>query len=107
MIDGIKVKELKLIRDKRGFLMEILRCDDEIFRKFGQVYLTAVNPDYVKGWHYHKIQMDNFVCVKGRVKVVLYDGRENSKTKGEVQEFFLSFDRPLVLQIPPKVFNGL
>ena len=106
MIEGVKVKKLKLIKDERGFLMEMLRSDDEIFKKFGQVYLTAVHPGYLKGWHYHKKQTDNFVCVKGKVRVGLYDKREGSKTKGNVQEFILGFDDPILLQIPPGVLHG-
>lgn len=106
MIDDVKIKQLKLIHDERGALMEILRCDDNLFMKFGQAYITAVKPGFVKAWHYHKKQTDNFVCVKGKVKVVLYDPRENSKTKGKIQEFFLSLDNPFLLQIPPFVYHG-
>lgn len=106
MIEGVKVKKLKIIEDERGFLMEILRSDDEIFEKFGQIYLTAVNPGYVKGWHYHKKQNDHFICVKGKVKVVLYDPRSKSSTKGQIQEFFLSYDNPLLVKIPRGVYHG-
>lgn len=106
MIEGVKVKQLKLIKDERGFLMEILRSDDKIFKKFGQAYLTAVHPGYVKAWHYHKKQTDNFVCVKGRVKVVLYDNRSRSSTKGEVQEFFMNLENPLLVQIPAGIIHG-
>lgn len=106
MIEGVKTKELKIIKDERGFLMEILRSDDELFKKFGQVYISVANHGYVKAWHYHKIQTDNFVCVKGKARVGLYDNREGSKTKGNAQEFILSFDNPVILQIPPGVFHG-
>ena len=41
MIDGVKVKKLKVVPDDRGRLMEILRSDDDIFQKFGQVYITS------------------------------------------------------------------
>ncbi|PIY36440.1 MAG: dTDP-4-dehydrorhamnose 3,5-epimerase, partial [Candidatus Aenigmarchaeota archaeon CG_4_10_14_3_um_filter_37_21] len=58
MIEGIKIKKLKIISDYRGRLMEIIRSDDEIFKKFGQVYMTTVSPGIVKGWHYHKKQSD-------------------------------------------------
>ena len=51
--------------------MEMLRCDDEVYRKFGQVYLSTVYPGVVKGWHYHKIQIDYFSVVSGMAKVVL------------------------------------
>ena len=89
MIEGVKTKDLKVIPDERGLLMEMMRCDDEFFQKFGQVYLSVVYPGVVKGWHYHKVQTDHFVIVKGMAKVVLHDSREDSPTKGETNEFFL------------------
>ncbi len=106
VIQGVKIKKLKVIPDERGRLMEMLRADDELFVKFGQVYLTAAYPGVVKGWHYHKKQYDNFVCVRGMMKVVLYDSREDSPTKGEVNEFFLGEQSPILVQIPPYVFHG-
>ena len=87
MIQGVQVKTLKVLADERGWLMEMLRNDDDLFQGFGQVYLTAAYPGVVKGWHYHKLQVDHFVCVKGMMKVVLFDPREDSPTKGEVNEF--------------------
>lgn len=107
LIDGVKTKQLKVIADERGWLMEMLRCDDEFYQKFGQVYLTVAYPGVVKGWHYHKIQTDHFVCVKGMIKVVLYDGRDGSPTKGEVNEFFLGDRNPTLVVIPPFVMHGM
>jgi dTDP-4-dehydrorhamnose 3,5-epimerase len=106
MIEGVKVKKLKVIPDERGRLMEMFRCDDEFFVKFGQVYLSTTYPGVVKGWHYHKLQADNVVCVKGMLKLVLYDGRENSATKGKVDEFFLGEHNPLLVQVPKGVYHG-
>lgn len=107
MIDGVTTKELRVIPDERGFLMEMLRCDDEIFQKFGQVYLSVAYPGVVKGWHYHKKQTDNFVVVRGMLKVVLYDQREGSKTHGVVNEFFMGEKNPILLVIPPMVVHGV
>jgi len=107
LIDGVELKELRPIPDERGYLMEMLRADDPIFRKFGQVYLSVVYPGVVKGWHYHKIQTDYFVIVKGMVKVVLYDNRPDSPTRGEVNEFFLGEQNPLLITIPPGVLHGM
>ncbi len=106
MIEGVTVRKLRLIPDERGFLMEMLRSDWEEFDKFGQVYVTAVYPGVVKGWHYHKIQTDRFVCVAGMAKVVLYDMREGSPTYGEVNEFFMGTQNPILLKIPPGVMHG-
>jgi dTDP-4-dehydrorhamnose 3,5-epimerase len=107
LIEGVKTKQLKVIPDERGFLMEMLRNDDEFYQKFGQVYLTVDYPDAVKGWHYHKLQTDHFVCVKGMLKVVLYDSREDSPTHGEVNEFFLGEKNATLVVIPPLVLHGM
>ena len=106
IIDGVKIKQLKVIPDERGRVMEMLRSDDELFVKFGQVYYTTAYPGIVKGWHYHKKQIDNFVVVKGMMKVVLYDRREDSSTKGEINEFFMGDHNPILLQIPIGVLHG-
>ena len=106
MIDGAKTKKLKVLADERGRLMEMLRLDDDFFVKFGQLYLTTAYPGVVKGWHYHKVQKDNFVVVKGMMKVVLYDSRKDSPTFNEVNEFFMGEHNPILLQIPPYVFHG-
>lgn len=106
MIDGVRVKKLKVIPDERGRLMEMLRADDDLFVKFGQVYMTTAYPGVVKGWHYHKKQIDNMVVIKGMMKVVLYDSRKDSKTYGEVNEFFMGEHNPTLVQIPPFVYHG-
>ena len=106
MIEGVKIKKLKVIPDERGRLMEMLRCDDDFFTKFGQAYVTAAYPGVVKGWHYHKIQEDNMIIIKGMMKVVLYDDRSNSKTYKEVNEFFVGEHNPALIHIPIGVLHG-
>jgi len=106
MIHDVQTKQLRVIPDERGRLMEILRCDDAFFEKFGQVYLTTGLPGVVKAWHYHKIQDDYFTCILGMMKLVLYDGREESPTKGEINEFFVGEHNPLLVKIPRGVYHG-
>lgn len=106
MIDGVRVKKLLVIPDERGRLMEIFRNDDELFQRFGQVYMTTTYPTVVKAWHYHKIQTDNVTVVKGMLKLVLYDARDGSPTKGEINEFFIGEHNPLLVQIPNGVYHG-
>ncbi|MEO0087660.1 MAG: dTDP-4-dehydrorhamnose 3,5-epimerase family protein [candidate division WOR-3 bacterium] len=106
MIEGVEIKKLRLIPDERGFVLEILRSDDNLFMKFGQVYISVAYPGIVKAWHYHKIQTDFFTIIKGMAKVVLYDNRENSKTYKEINEFFIGELNPLLIKIPPLVLHG-
>jgi dTDP-4-dehydrorhamnose 3,5-epimerase len=106
MIEGVVVKKLRVIPDERGRLMEILRNDEEVFLKFGQVYLTTTYPQVVKGWHYHKRQHDSITCVKGMLKLVLYDDREGSSTRGEINEFFIGEQNPSLVRVPVMVYHG-
>jgi dTDP-4-dehydrorhamnose 3,5-epimerase len=106
LIDGVKVKPLTAHCDERGRLMEILRADDAIFARFGQVYITTAYPGVVKAWHYHKRQADHFTCLHGMVKLVLYDPRKGSPTKGAVNEFVIGPHNPILVRIPPGVYHG-
>jgi dTDP-4-dehydrorhamnose 3,5-epimerase len=106
MITGVKIKKLKVIPDKRGLLIEMMRVDDEFFQKFGQVYLSVCKPGYAKAWHYHKIQTDHFVVVKGNAKVALYDGRKDSKTYKEINDFAIGEKKPILIVIPNGVYHG-
>ena len=106
MIEGVRTKPLRVFPDERGWLMEILRCDDEIFAQFGQVYVTAAYPGVVKAWHMHEKQTDHFCVLNGMAKIVLFDDREDSATRGEVNEFFLGEHNRCVLRIPNLVYHG-
>ena len=100
------MKPLKVIPDERGRLLEILREDDSVFERFGQVYVTTAHPGIVKAWHYHKLQADHWVCLVGRALVGLYDPREDSPTRGWVNEFVLTPEDPFLLKIPVLVYHG-
>ncbi|MBN1295360.1 dTDP-4-dehydrorhamnose 3,5-epimerase family protein [bacterium] len=106
LIDGVKTRQLKRIPDERGYLMEMFRSDWPEFSEFGQVYITAVYSGVVKGWHYHELQDDTFVCVSGMAKVVLYDARKESPTFGRINEFFIGVLNPMLVQIPKGVYHG-
>ena len=106
MIKGVEVKKLKIIPDDRGRLMEILRSDEPIFKKFGQVYMTTAFPGVVKAWHYHKLQDDHFTCISGVMRLALYDDRKDSPTYKEVNDFIISLDNPILVKIPKLVYHG-
>jgi len=110
MISGVNVKDCKWIVDDRGQLTELLRVDDEMFRGFGQVYITTCDVStykpIIKAWHYHEKQYDNFTVIRGKLKLVLYDDRDKSPTQNDFSEFILDTNQPRVIQIPPLVWHG-
>lgn len=106
MIHGVVTHKLRLIPDERGRLMEILRNDWELYLQPAQIYMTTNYPGVVKAWHFHKKQTDQVTCVKGMIKLALYDSRQDSPTHGQVQEFFIGEHNPMLIQIPAGVYHG-
>jgi dTDP-4-dehydrorhamnose 3,5-epimerase len=106
IIEGVKVVPLRRIPDERGTIYHMLKRTDPHFIQFGEIYFSTVYPGVVKGWHKHREMTLNYACVFGRVKVVLYDDRENSPTRGELMEIFLGPDNYSLVIIPPELWNG-
>ena len=106
MIDGVVVTPLKQIPDERGKIMHMLRSDDPQFERFGEIYFSMVYPGAIKAWHLHTKMTLNYAVVAGMVKLVLYDPRPSSPTKGEVQEIFLGEQNYARVKIPPGIYNG-
>lgn len=106
MIEGVKIKRLVRHVDDRGYLMEILRDDDDLFVKFGQVYLSVHSPGVVTAWHAHRMQYDNFCIVKGNAKIGMYDDRPDSPTRGQTQVVVAGEWNPVLVQVPPMVWHG-
>lgn len=106
MIDGVEVIPLRRIPDERGTIFHMLKCTDAHFRQFGEIYFSTVYPGVIKGWHKHQEMTLNYACIDGRIKLVLYDDRQGSPTKGELMEIFLGQDNYSLVIIPPDVWNG-
>ncbi|MFC1936202.1 dTDP-4-dehydrorhamnose 3,5-epimerase family protein [Chloroflexota bacterium] len=106
MIEGVLIHPLRQILDERGKIMHMLRRDDPHFEEFGEIYFSVVNPGVVKGWHLHTEMTLNYAVVSGTIKLVLYDERPDSPTKGELQELFIGESNYALVKIPPEVWNG-
>ena len=105
-IEGVIVKPLKKIPDERGCIYHMLRNDEPIFEKFGEIYISVVYPDVIKGWHLHEKMTLNYAVVQGMIKLVLYDDREDSATSGNLMELFIGEENYCLVKIPPKIWNG-
>lgn len=105
-IEGVIVKLLKKIPDERGCIYHMLRSDDPNFEKFGEIYFSIVYPGVIKGWHLHEKMTLNYAVIQGMIKLVLYDDRENSLTKGNLMELYIGEENYNLVKIPPKIWNG-
>jgi len=106
MIDGVKVIPLRQIADERGKIMHMLKSTDPHFEKFGEIYFSCAWPDAIKAWHLHKTMTLNYAVISGMIKLVLYDKRPKSPTKGEITELFIGQDNYCLVIVPPGVVNG-
>lgn len=106
MIDGVSIKPLKKIPDERGTILHMLKKTDPEFKEFGEIYFSTVYPNVIKGWHKHKKMTLNYAVITGMIKLVLYDDREDSPTKGELMEIFTGENKYELVTIPPMVWNG-
>lgn len=106
MIDGVIIKPLKRIADERGYIMKMQESCDTEFNGFGEIYFSTVYPNVVKGWHLHNKAILNYAVVSGMIKLVLFDNREGSSTKGNLMELFIGEQNYVLVQIPPNVWNG-
>jgi len=106
VIDGVQVIPLRRIPDERGTIYHMLKATDPHFSKFGEIYFSTVYQGVVKGWHLHRNMTLHYACIFGRVKLVIYDDRESSPTRGELMEVFLGPDDYSLVVVPPGVWNG-
>jgi len=105
-IDGLRCVPLRRIPDERGTIYHMLKASDPQFSKFGEIYFSTIYPGVVKGWHKHREMTLNYACVHGCIKLVVYDEREDSQTRGHLQEIVLGPENYALVVIPPLVWNG-
>ncbi len=105
-IEGVVVKPLRKIPDERGSIYHMLRCDDSLFEKFGEIYFSVAYPEVIKGWHLHQKMTLNYAVVQGMIKLALYDDRKDSKTQGNLIELFIGEENYSLVKIPPGIWNG-
>ncbi len=106
-IDGVIITELRQISDERGAVLHMLRCDAPEFVRFGECYFSEVLPGAIKAWKRHRAQTQHLAVPVGRIRLVIYDDRESSPTRGNLQ--VLELGRPdayLRLRIPPGLWYG-
>jgi dTDP-4-dehydrorhamnose 3,5-epimerase len=106
VIEGVVIRPLRQIIDERGKVMHMLRRDDPEFQAFGEIYFSVIYPGVVKGWHLHREMTLHYAVPVGLVKLVIYDDRSDSKSRGQLMEIFSGPDNYQLIRIPPRVWNG-
>ncbi len=107
VIEGVTLQDLRIIPTDGGPVLHMLRSDSPLFQSFGELYFSEVEPGHVKAWKRHSRQTQHFAVPVGRLKIVLYDDRDDSPSRGVVMETVLGRpDRYCLLCIPPGIWYG-
>ena len=105
-IEGLVVTALARIPDERGAVFHMLRDDSPLFERFGEIYFSSVYPGAIKGWHLHRDMKLNYAVPCGMIKLVCYDDREGSPTRGNLSELHVGELNYCLVTVPPGVWNG-
>jgi dTDP-4-dehydrorhamnose 3,5-epimerase len=105
-IHDIRVRPLRRIPDERGAVLHMLRADDPEFERFGEIYFSVVYPGVIKGWHRHTRMKLNYAVPVGMVKLVCFDDRPDSPTRGSLQELHVGELNYALVTIPQLIWNG-
>ncbi len=106
-IAGVIVQPLREIGDERGAVLHMLRSDSPLFMGFGEVYFSEVKPGVVKAWKRHRKMTQHIAVPVGSIRLVIYDDRPRSHSRGELAEY--SIGRPNayhLVRIPPMLWYG-
>ena len=106
MIDDVIVTPLRQIHNEFGKVMHMMKEDFHVFQRFGEVYFSIIYPNSIKGWNRHTKMTINLAVPIGNVHLVLFDGRENSGTFGQIQHLFLGADNYQLVTIPPLIWTS-
>lgn len=106
MIEGVVIQELKQIVDERGKVMHMFRCDSPLFTKFGEIYFSVVNSGVVKAWKRHLKMTQHFAVPVGKIRLVLYDNRENASSFRKLEVLEIGDNNYCLVRIPPLIWYG-
>ena len=106
-IDGVIFLPLKIISDERGAVLHMLRVNSPLYEQFGEIYFSEIKPKTIKAWKLHTKMNQHITVPYGAIKLVIYDSRDDSLSKGKVCSYLLSRKNNFYLiKIPPKVWYG-
>jgi dTDP-4-dehydrorhamnose 3,5-epimerase len=108
LIEGVQLREVRNVPKASGYLTEVYRRDWDIDTEpVDQVFQVVLLPGRISAWHAHERTLDRLFAIEGLVRIVLFDARSGSPTKGLLNEFRFGEHRPALVAVPPRVWHGV
>lgn len=107
-IDGVVWKEVRPVLGGGGALAEVWRADWGLDAAgLSQVFAKTMPGHAISGWHAHRHTTDRLFVTSGQVRIVLFDARPGSPTRGQVNEFVAGEQRPMLVVVPPGIWHAV
>lgn len=107
-LQGVELKEISNIITRNGITTELFRPEWNLGPgKVEHMIHVILRGSSISAWHMHEKQTDNIFVTDGSLKIVLFDGREDSPSHGKLNIFHMSRLRPGILSIPPGIWHGI
>ena len=108
LIDGVEIREVLNVPKSNGYLTEIFRAEwARANDRIDQLFQVVLDPGGISAWHAHATTTDRLFVSHGLGRIVLFDAREDSPTRGLLNEFRFGTIRPALITIPPRVWHGV
>lgn len=108
LIEGVKVRRLRSIEDRRGDITEMydpawgIHPGAMVF-----AYQVSIHPGAVRGWEMHKIQDDRIFISRGFMRWVLFDMRPESPTYRRLNTVVASHLNRMLMIVPTGVVHAV
>lgn len=107
-LEGVVVREVLHVPGNHGVITEMYRPEwDPTGAAIVHLYQSRLYPGAIGAWSCHAIAVDRLFVSSGHVKVVLFDGREGSRTFGRIMELHAGDARPAFVLVPTGIWHGL
>lgn len=103
------LKKNKIIKNKKGNIYKIINKNDENYKKFGELYLSKINYNQIKGWKLHKRMFMNLFVPFGKIKIIIVNELDKSLNKQnncKFKSYIISSRNNYIINIPPKKWFG-
>ena len=108
VIEGVAIREVRNVVKDNGYLTEMWRNEWALDgAPIAQVFQALIESGGVSAWHVHQHATDRLFANHGLLKIVLYDARADSRTRGRVNVLRCGTTRPLLVIVPPGVWHGV